>query len=402
LPGKSTRLVRERDAYHATTYSRFPIALVRGKGCRVWDHEGQKYLDFFGGLAVDNLGHSHPRLVQAISAQARRLIHVSNLYYTIPQIELARELVRRSFADRVFFCNSGSEANEAAIKLARKYSQEKRRPRGYEIITMENSFHGRTLASLTATGQRKYQKGFEPLVPGFRHVPYDDLAAVQKAIGEKTCAVMVEPIQGEGGVRVPSPGYLRGLRRICSRKGLLLILDEVQTGMGRTGKLFAYEHEGIEPDILTLAKALAGGVPMGAMLAKEEVARSFTPGSHASTFGGNPLACSAALATLRTLRDEGLVENAAKMGGYFLGRLQRLKGKYPFIKEVRGKGLMLALELTPNLAIEGKDIVRRCLERGLMINCTAETVIRFLPPLIVTREEIDEALAILEGVLREI
>ncbi len=402
MPGKSTRLVRERDAYHATTYSRFPIALVRGKGCRVWDHEGQKYLDFFGGLAVDNLGHSHPRLVQAISAQARRLIHVSNLYYTIPQIELARELVRRSFADRVFFCNSGSEANEAAIKLARKYSQEKRRPRGYEIITMENSFHGRTLASLTATGQRKYQKGFEPLVPGFRHVPYDDLAAVQKAIGEKTCAVMVEPIQGEGGVRVPSPGYLRGLRRICSRKGLLLILDEVQTGMGRTGKLFAYEHEGIEPDILTLAKALAGGVPMGAMLAKEEVARSFTPGSHASTFGGNPLACSAALATLRTLRDEGLVENAAKMGGYFLGRLQRLKGKYPFIKEVRGKGLMLALELTPNLAIEGKDIVRRCLERGLMINCTAETVIRFLPPLIVTREEIDEALAILEGVLREI
>jgi len=402
LPGKSTRLVRERDAYHATTYSRFPIALVRGKGCRVWDHEGQKYLDFFGGLAVDNLGHSHPRLVQAISAQARRLIHVSNLYYTIPQIELARELVRRSFADRVFFCNSGSEANEAAIKLARKYSQEKRRPRGYEIITMENSFHGRTLASLTATGQRKYQKGFEPLVPGFRHVPYDDLAAVQKAIGEKTCAVMVEPIQGEGGVRVPSPGYLRGLRRICSRKGLLLILDEVQTGMGRTGKLFAYEHEGIEPDILTLAKALAGGVPMGAMLAKEEVARSFTPGSHASTFGGNPLACSAALATLRTLRDEGLVENAAKMGGYFLGRLQRLKGKYPFIKEVRGKGLMLALELTPNLAVEGKDIVKRCLERGLMINCTAETVIRFLPPLNVTREEIDEALAILEGVLREI
>jgi len=395
---KKQRLIRQGNTFHFTTYARFPLVLVRGKGCRAWDSEGKRYLDFFGGLAVDNLGHCHPRLVRAIHAQAKRLIHVSNLFHTVPQIELAHELVRNSFADRAFFCNSGAEANEGAIKLARKYSQDKWGPGRYEIIAMNNSFHGRTLAALTATGQKKYQRGFEPLVPGFRHVPFDDLNAVRKAVSKKTCAVMVEPIQGEGGVIIPSRGYLKSLRRFCTKEKMLLIFDEVQTGMGRTGRLFAYEHEEVEPDILTLAKALAGGVPMGAMLAREEVARSFIPGSHASTFGGNPLACSAALMTLKILKEDGLISNAARVGKYFLGRLRELKGRFPFIKDVRGRGLMLALEL----AFEGKDIVKQCIERRLLVNCTAGTVIRFLPPLIITRKEVDEAISILSGVLKEI
>jgi len=398
MTNKKQRLIRESNTFHFTTYSRFPLVLVRGKGCRVWDSEGNRYLDFFSGLAVDNLGHCHPRLVRAIHTQAKRLIHVSNLFHTVPQIELARELVRRSFADRAFFCNSGAEANEGAIKLARKYSQDKWGPGRYEIIAMNNSFHGRTLATLTATGQKKYQRGFEPLVPGFRHVPFDDLNALRRAISKKTCAVMVEPIQGEGGVCIPSRGYLKGLRSLCTKKRLLLIFDEVQTGMGRTGRLFAYEHEGVEPDILTMAKALAGGVPMGAMLAREEVARSFTPGTHASTFGGNPLACSAALMTLKILKEDGLISNAARVGSYFLSRLREIKERFPFIRDVRGRGLMLALELT----FEGKDVVKQCIERRLLINCTAGTVIRFLPPLIITRKEVDEALSILKGVLKEI
>ncbi|MCX8119137.1 MAG: aspartate aminotransferase family protein, partial [Desulfobacterota bacterium] len=318
----------------AHTYNRFPILPVRGKGTRIWDLEGKEYIDFFSGLAVCNLGHCHPKVVRAIQTQAEKLLHVSNLYYIQPQIELASLLCEHSFADKVFFCNSGAEANEAALKLARKYAKEKTGEDRYEVITMERSFHGRTLATLTATGQAKYHKGYAPLVPGFRYVPFDDLAAVREAIGPKTCAVLLEPIQGEGGVNVPSEGYLRGLRELCDEKGVLLILDEVQVGMGRTGKLFAYEHEGIKPDLLTLAKSLAGGVPIGALLMREEIAQSFGPGDHASTFGGNFLATAAGVAALKALIEEGLLENCQRVGAYFMKRLKEVQEKFPLVKEV--------------------------------------------------------------------
>jgi len=382
------------EQYVANTYARYPVLLVRGKGTRVWDLEGEEYLDFVSGLAVCNLGHCHPRVVKTIQDQAEKLIHVSNFYYIEPQIQLASLLCKHSFADKVFFCNSGAEANEGAFKLARKFAKEKIGKDRYEIVTMEGSFHGRTLATLAATGQEKFHKGYEPLMPGFKYVPFNDIGAVKNAIDPKTCAVMVEPIQGEGGVNCPSEGYLKALRDVCDEKRLLLIFDEVQVGMGRTGKLFAYEHEGVEPDMLTLAKSLAGGVPIGALLIKKGIADSFKPGDHASTFGGNPLASAAGVAALTTILEEGMLENCQKMGEYFLSELDEIKKKFPFVKEVRGKGLILGMELK----IDGSSIVKEMLKKRILINCTMGNVLRFLPPLIVTKEEIDRVVKALEEV----
>jgi len=383
------------DQYVARTYARSPIALVRGKGTKVWDADGKEYLDFLAGIAVNSLGHCHPAVVRAIRQQSQVLLHVSNLYHIAPQAELARELCRHSFADRVFFCNSGAEANEAAIKLARRYGAEQLGGK-YEILSAHNSFHGRTLATLTATGQEKVRAGYDPLPAGFRQVPFNDLGAVEEAIDEqKTVGILVEPIQGEGGVRVPDEGYLQGLRDLCNRRGLLLIFDEVQTGLGRTGMLFGYQHFGIEPDIMTLAKALGGGLPLGAMLAREDVANSFAPGSHASTFGGNPLVCRAGLAVMNTLVEGGVLQNCVRMGTYLVRRLQALQQRFSFIREVRGKGLMIGMELE----IEGNKIVETCMAEGLLLNCTAYKVLRFVPPLTIKKSEIDRGLAILEAVL---
>ena len=381
--------------YVAHTYARYPIALVRGKGARVWDADGKEYLDFLAGIAVNSLGHCHPAVVRAIQQQSRKLLHVSNLYHIVPQSELARELCRHSFADRAFFCNSGAEANEAAIKLARRYGGEHLGGK-YEILSTHNSFHGRTLATLTATGQEKVRAGYDPLPAGFRQIPFNDLSAAEEAIDEqKTVGIMVEPIQAEGGINVPDDNYLRGLREICDRRGLLLILDEVQTGMGRTGKLFGYENFGIEPDIMTLAKALGGGLPLGAMVAREAVAKSFVPGSHASTFGGNPLACNVGLAVMKALLKGGVLTNCMKMNKVFIQRLQALRDRFSFIRGIRGKGLILGLELE----VDGTQIVEACMQEGLLINCTAYKVLRFVPPLTIAEREIDRGLAILEKVL---
>jgi len=390
-------LIRDSARYLANTYARFPVVLVRGRGDRLWDSDGKEYLDFAAGMAVDVLGHCHPKVVEAIKAQAEALLHVSNLYHIEPQIRLAQALCEHSFADKVFFCNSGAEANEAAIKLARRYAKVRWGPDRYEIVCMRDSFHGRTMATLTATGQEKHQRGFEPLLPGFKHIPFNDLRAAEQAIDSRTCAVLVEPIQGEGGVRVPDDDYLPALRQLCSDRDVLLMLDEVQTGMGRTGRLFAYEHWGVEPDVMTLAKALGGGLPIGAMLAKEEVASAFVPGSHASTFGGSPFITAAALAALTAIIEERLPQRAAKIGAYFLGRLRELVQRYPYAKEARGKGLILALEL----AVPAKPIVDRCLQLGLLILTAGDQVLRFVPPLIIGEAEVDEALSILDQALPE-
>jgi len=386
------------EKYVAHTYARYPVLLVRGKGTRVWDLAGEEYLDFVSGLAVCNLGHCHPRVVKAIQEQAEKLIHVSNFYYIEPQIQLASLLCKHSFADKVFFCNSGAEANEGALKLARKFAKEKTGKNRYEIITMERSFHGRTLATLTATGQEKFHKGYDPLMPGFKYVPFNDIGAVKNAMDSKTCAVMVEPIQGEGGVNCPSEGYLKALRDLCDEQKLLLIFDEVQVGMGRTGRLFAYEHEGVEPDMLTLAKSLAGGVPIGALLIKQGIADSFKPGDHASTFGGNPLASSAGVAALTAILKEGMLENCRKMGDYFLSKLEEMKKQFPFVKEVRGKGLILGMELK----MDGGSIVKEMLKKRILINCTMGNVLRFLPPLIVTQEEVDRVVKTLAEVFEHV
>ena len=383
--------------YIATTYARYPIALVRGEGCRVWDADGKAYLDFVAGIAVCALGHSHPRLVRVITAQAQRLLHVSNLYHIEPQARLAELLCRHSFADRAFFCNSGAEANEAALKLARKYAKERFSSDRTEVITMRGSFHGRTLATVTATAQEKYHKGFEPLVPGFRYVPFNDLRAVELAVDARTAAILVEPIQGEGGVQVAADGYLAGLRRLCDERGVLLIFDEVQTGLGRTGTLFAYQQAGVAPDILTLAKALAGGIPMGAMLAREEVMAAFSPGSHAATFGGNPFASAVALETLNTILEEDLPGRAARVGARILDRLRALQARLPVIRALRGRGLLIGIEV----AADAKAIVATCMERGLLILTAGDDVLRLVPPLILSEAEADEGLAILQGVLGE-
>jgi len=386
------------DCYVMQTYARYPIALVRGEGCRLWDADGKVYLDFVAGLAVCNLGHCHPRVVEAIRAQAGRLLHVSNLYHIPSQSLLARKIVELSFGDRVFFCNSGAEANEGAIKLARRYERFVRNGDRFEILTMRNSFHGRTLGALSATGQEKLQKGFEPLVPGFRYVPFNDPEALEKAVDGRTCAILMEPIQGEGGVVLPSESYLRFVRKLCDERGLLLLFDEVQVGMGRTGTLFAYEQYGVEPDVMTLAKGLAGGVPIGALVTTQEAAKGFVPGTHAATFGGNPLATAAGLAALDAILEEGILENCRQAGAYLRKGLDKVAGRHPdLIQEVRGRGLILGLELK----VSGAPFVKACMESGLLINCTAERVLRFLPPLVVKREEIDEMLSILERVLSE-
>ncbi|MDI6725840.1 MAG: aspartate aminotransferase family protein [Smithellaceae bacterium] len=378
------------------TYKRLPVVFVKGAGSRLWDSEGKSYLDFVAGIAVCNLGHCHSAVVQAVKKQAENLFHVSNLYHIEPQIRLAQVLVEHSFADKVFFCNSGAEANEAAIKLARKFAHENMGNCRYELITMENSFHGRTMATITATGQEKFHKGFSPLLEGFRYVPFDDLAALEAAVTDKTCGVLVEPIQAEGGIRLPHEDYLKGVRDICDRKGILMILDEVQVGMGRIGRLFAYEEYGVTPDIMTLAKALGNGFPIGAMLATDRVAAAFQPGSHASTFGGNPLATSAALATLGVMTESGIMENCRKRGQYFLSCLGELATKHRgIVRDVRGKGLMIGMELT----LDGTGIVKSLMERGVLINCVGERVLRFVPPLIVTEGEIDEVVNILDEVL---
>lgn len=388
-----SELIRQGELFLMNTYARYPILLVRGEGTKVWDSNGKEYLDFVAGIASCNLGHCHPAVIAAIEEQARKLIHCSNLYYNAPQIELARRLCEHSFGERVFFCNSGTEATEAAIKLARKYARHNHQDR-HEIIAMENSFHGRTMGALSATGQKKFHKGFEPLLPGFTHVPFGDLEAVLRAITPKTCAVMVEPIQGEGGVIVPSEGYLKGLREICDENGILLIYDEVQVGIGRTGTIFAHQGLGCPPHMMTLAKSLANGVPIGALVAEERVAQAFSPGDHASTFGGNPLATAAGCSVLDTILKDGLLSHCQQMGEYLISCLLELKGRYPFIKQVRGKGLLVGCELD----VDGKGIVAACLEKGVLINCTAGRVLRLMPPLIVTKGEIDAVIQTLDKV----
>ena len=391
-----TRALLEWSArYHTPNYGRVPICLVRGDGVRVWDSDGREYLDFAAGIAVVGLGHCRPRVTGAIREAAATLLHVSNLYHTAPQIHLAKLLCDHSFADRVFFCNSGAEANEAALKLARKYAKERYASDRYEVIATRNSFHGRTLATVTATGQEKYQHGFEPLMPGFKHVPYNDLRAMERAIDSRTAAILVEPIQGEGGVIVPDDDYLPGLRKLCDESGALLILDEVQTGMGRTGKLWAYEHAGVEPDVMTLAKALANGVPMGAMLAREEPARALGPGTHASTFGGTPFVASVALATLTTMLDEKIPERAARTGRLLMDGLQTLAGTVPAIRAVRGRGLLIGVELDRPAG----PVVDACREAGLLALSAGERVLRLTPPLIVEPADCARALAIVGAAL---
>lgn len=390
---ETKKLLEESSRYIMNTYDRLPVVLRKGRGMKVWGSDGKEYLDFAGGVAVNCLGHCHPRVVIAIQKQAQRLLHVSNFYYIEPQIRLAKLLIEHSFADKVFFCNSGAEANEAAIKLARKYAKEHISQNRYEIITAQNSFHGRTLATLTATGQEKFKHGFEPLVPGFRHVPFNDIATIKKAITKDTCAIMLEPIQGEGGVKLPDHNYLKEVSDLCNKHNILLILDEVQTGMGRTGKLFAYEHYWITPDIMTIAKGLGGGVPIGAMLATDKVASAFQPGNHATTFGGNPLVCAAAIATIETLLEDGFIlDQCNRMGKYLKKGLEHLKTEFPsVIVDIRGLGLLLGMELTR----ECNSVVKACLNRGVLVNCTAGNVVRFMPPLIVQEKDIDHLIDVL-------
>ncbi|MGI6706206.1 MAG: aspartate aminotransferase family protein [Clostridia bacterium] len=384
------------NRYYMNTFgNRTPVAFEYGCGSTLYDKENNAYLDFLAGIAVNSLGYNHPAVTEAITAQARKFIHCSNLYYIEAQTKLAQLLVNASCADRVFFANSGAEANEGAIKLARKYFYIQDMNK-YEIITAKNSFHGRTLATLAATGQEKYQKPYAPLPRGFVNVAYNDLHAIEEALNDRTCAIMIETIQGEGGVMEASPEYLTGLRKICDREGILLILDEVQTGMGRTGKLFSYEHFDIEPDIFTLAKALGNGVPIGAILAKEKVASAFMPGDHGSTFGGNPLACAAGIAVTETLLHSSIIEEVERKGCYFKEKLMELKDKYSFVADVRGRGLMLGMELDPS--IPGKEIVQKALDMGFLINCAGHNTLRFVPPLIITVEEIDSLIQGLDSI----
>jgi len=384
------------DDHIAGTYTRFPIVLTKGSGSTVWDETGRQYTDFIAGIAVCNLGHAHPQIARAVCRQAETLCHVSNLYYTRPQAELARALVSRCFAERAFFCNSGAEANEAAIKIARKYFSDQEKPEKFRIVSMRQSFHGRTMATLSATGQDKIRKGFDPLLNGFDFVPFNDLPALEAALTPETCAVMLEPVQGEGGVVCPDPGYLQAVRALCDRHDLLLIFDEVQTGMGRTGKLFAHEHYGMAPDVITLAKALANGFPMGAMLASARVAPAFSPGAHASTFGGTPVISAAAVETLRILTQEGVIEQGAAAGEYFRKQLTGLKDRHDCIEAVRGIGLLLGIELNR----PGGEIVSACLERGFLINCIQDNILRFAPPLIITSAEIDALIECLDQIMQ--
>lgn len=381
----SQSITQTIDQCTMTTYARQPVCFVRGEGMKLWDENGKEYLDFLAGISVVGLGHSHPGVCQAVCNQALKLTHVSNLFYTQPQARVAQLLVENSFADRVFFCNSGAEANEGALKLSRLWGK-KHLNGAYGVITMLGSFHGRTMKTLTATGQDKVKKGFEPLVPGFSHVPFGDLDALDKAWDDNTCAVMLEPVLGEGGVVVPPPDYLAGVRRLCSERGALLIFDEIQTGLGRTGRLFAHQYAGVSPDIMTLAKSLANGLPAGAVCASQEVAALFTPGTHGTTFGAGPVVMEAARVVLETLTAPGFLERTEGTGIYFREQLKGLAQSHPDkIAQVRGVGLMLGLELKG----PGAPLVSRLLERGFVTNCTQDTVLRFLPPLIVMQEHID-------------
>jgi len=391
-------IIQQANHNIAATYQRFPVVFTRGRGATLWDSEGRAYTDFVAGIAVCALGHAHPRIAQAVSEQMNRLVHVSNLFYTQPQTELAAWLTDNSFADRVFFGNSGAEANEAAIKLARKYFHNKGQTHRYEIIAMEQSFHGRTMATLSATGQAKIRKGFEPVLQGFHFAPFNDANALERMITDKTCAVLLEPVQGEGGVCRPDPEYLKAVRHLCEKTGTLLIFDEIQTGIGRTGKLFAYQHFGIEPDIMTLAKALANGLPIGAMLAREPVAEAFGYGAHASTFGGGPVITTAALAVLKLIQEGKIVKHCSEIGSYFINRLQELKIKYGVVEEVRGLGLLLGLKLK----VAGAPIVTACMENGFLINCVQNNILRFIPPLIIGKKEIDDLIRCLDKILGDI
>ena len=388
---------RQASSFLMHTYARLPLSIVRGRGCYVYDAEGREYLDCVAGIAVNVLGHGHPDLVTAIEKQARQLIHTSNLYYSEPQVQLARRLVELSFGDKVFFGNSGAEANEAAIKLARKYSTDKFGAARYEIITMKNSFHGRTLATLTATGQEKVQKGFAPLPSGFSYAGLNDIPSIESLITDQTAAVLIEPIQGEGGVTVASRTFMEQLRVLCTERKVLLIFDEVQTGIGRTGTMFAYQHFDVHPDIMTLAKGLGGGLPIGACIATDEVAEAFGPGSHASTFGGNPLACAAALAVLSTLTEGGLLEKSRAVGAYLAKGLQELASRIPLITDVRGLGLLQGIQLS----IDGKPLVQDCQARKVLINCTMDRILRFVPSLVITQSDIDRLLSVLSDVLNK-
>lgn len=379
-----------------STFKRFPVTLVRGQGTQVWDDQGREYLDLVGGWAVNCLGHCPPVVVQALERQARKLIHTSNQFYTVPQIELAQLLVENSSLHKVFLCNSGAEANEGAVKLARRYGKLNLNG-AYEIITANGSFHGRTLAMTAATGQHKFQEAYAPLPGGFVHVEFNDIEAIKEAATAQTCAVMLEPIQGEGGVNIPSPDYLEKVQYWCRQNGILLILDEIQTGIGRTGTLFAYQQHNVEPDIMTLAKGLASGVPIGAFLAKEQ-ASVFSPGDHGSTFGGNPLACAAAYATVKYIIDQNIPGKVKQLGQYFMVRLKGLQRQFEFISEVRGRGLLIALEFHSEIA---QEIAMACLGKGLLVNRVKPNALRFMPPLTITEQEVNKAIGILEDTLAE-
>ncbi len=386
------------DKYVIANYGRLPRVIVKGKGCYMYDSDGNEILDMFPGWAVSGIGHCHPKVVEAVQKQAAELLHIDNTFYSEPQGKLAKLLSERAFGGKCFFCNSGAEANEAALKLARLYTAKEK----YKFITAEGSFHGRTFATVTATAQPKYHEGFLPLLPGFVYVPFNDTKALEEAFspragGDEVAAVMVEPIQGEGGINIATSEYLSAIRELCDKNGAVMILDEVQTGIGRTGKWFAYQHFDVEPDVITMAKTLGGGVAIGAMMAKAEIAAVLVPGKHASTFGGNALACAAAIGVIEAIEEENLLQNANELGEYTKQKLDELKGKHSIVDHVRGIGLMLGVQLTK----PGAKIVDSCLQKGLRINCTHETVLRFMPPMIATKEQISKAINILDEVMSE-
>ncbi|MFA5863457.1 MAG: aspartate aminotransferase family protein [Phycisphaerae bacterium] len=389
----TSEVVDQFEKYVIGNYNRLPVVIVKGEGSRMWDLDGKEYLDMFPGWAVSGLGHCHPKVTQALQKQAAELIHIDNTFYNIPQGRLAQLLSERSFGGKCFFCNSGAEANEAAIKLARLAGEEKR----YKIITMERSFHGRTFAAMTATGQAKTHAGFQPLLPGFSYVPFNDFGAVERAVDDETIAIMLEPVQGEGGVNIADREYMNSLRKLCDERKMLLIFDEVQTGMGRTGKWFGYQHYDVVPDIITLAKALGGGTSIGAIVAKPEVAKFMVPGKHASTFGGNPLACAAGIAVIEAIEEGNLLDHTNKMGQYIREKFETMKEKHRLIKDIRQLGLMIGVEL----AVAGDQIVSIALQKGLRINCTQQTVLRLTPAMVVTTDQIHHAFAILDEVFGE-
>lgn len=391
-------MVKEGNKYIMNTYASFPIALKKGEGSYVWDFEGKKYLDFVSGIAVNCLGYNDKEFIENITDQLKKLQHCSNLYLNKPSIDLAKTLVENSDFDKVFFCNSGAESVEAALKLARKYGNKNKGDEAYEIITMKNSFHGRTLGTVTATGQEKYQEGFGPLLPGVKYVPYNDFEALEETVNEKTCAVVLEAIQGEGGVNPANKEYLEKVRELCTKKDIVMIFDEVQTGIGRTGNLFGYQIHGVKPDVISLAKGLGGGIAIGAMMATDKVAEAFEPGNHASTFGGNPIATTAGNTVLDRLLKGGLLENVKDQGKYLTEKLEELKAKHSVIEDIRGIGLIQGIELS----IEGIGVVNKCMEKGLLLVGAGSNVVRFVPPLIISKKEIDEAMDILDSALSEI